>query len=322
MPATTTAYSASVCPDSDVCLPEPRRRSTATAPQPNRSRDDRRKSLDQPVAYPTDVLQEQRRTDEQVRRRTRRSSDPGDRRPAHRRMAQGQSQHRLRPGSPCVLQRCGERTGGEARRSQPVSQARTPFESRPTRYPTAEPARDRSLRGARRRGRPTSTISGIAKTGTFYLLPKRSFVRTIALTDPARERLLSLPRESDFAFTTLRGSRYRPSSCSYHWNRVRCAAGFGNVDLYTATRHPSGGSRSTSSSFLTMSSRCSADTATAGSLSGSLRAPGCEDRPRARPRGVAAGTARARSARRAGLALGSVHEVQAHAHGSAFAGGA
>lgn len=24
---------------------------------------------------------------------------------------------------------------------------------------------------------------------------------------------------------------------SYHWNRVRCAAGLGNVDLYTATRH-------------------------------------------------------------------------------------
>jgi len=38
-------------------------------------------------------------------------------------------------------------------------------------------------------------------------------------------------------FTTLRGSHYRPSSRSHHWNRVRCAAGLGNVDLYTATRH-------------------------------------------------------------------------------------
>jgi integrase len=67
--------------------------------------------------------------------------------------------------------------------------------------------------------------------------PKHGVVRTIALTDPARERLLALPRESDFAFTTLRGSHYRPSSRSYHWNRVRCAAGLGHVDLYTATRH-------------------------------------------------------------------------------------
>jgi hypothetical protein len=49
--------------------------------------------------------------------------------------------------------------------------------------------------------------------------------------------LLSLPRESEFVFTTLRGSHYRPSSRSHHWNRVRCAAGLGNVDLYTATRH-------------------------------------------------------------------------------------
>ena len=28
-----------------------------------------------------------------------------------------------------------------------------------------------------------------------------------------------------------------PTSRSYHWNRVRCSAGLGNVDLYTATRH-------------------------------------------------------------------------------------
>ena len=70
-----------------------------------------------------------------------------------------------------------------------------------------------------------------------FTLPKHGHVRTIALTDQARERLLTLPRESEFVFTTLRGSHYRPSSRSYHWNRVRCAAGFGNVDLYTATRH-------------------------------------------------------------------------------------
>jgi integrase len=74
------------------------------------------------------------------------------------------------------------------------------------------------------------------KTRTFET-PKHHHVRTIALTEPARDRLLSLPRESDFAFTTLRGSHYRPSSRAYHWNRVRCSAGLGTVDLYTATRH-------------------------------------------------------------------------------------
>jgi integrase len=67
--------------------------------------------------------------------------------------------------------------------------------------------------------------------------PKHHDVRTIALTEPARNRLLQLPRESEFAFTTLRASHYRPSSRAHHWNRVRCAAGLGNVDLYTATRH-------------------------------------------------------------------------------------
>jgi integrase len=46
--------------------------------------------------------------------------------------------------------------------------------------------------------------------------PKHGFVRTIALTDPARERLLALPRESEFAFTTLRGSHHRPSSRAHH----------------------------------------------------------------------------------------------------------
>jgi integrase len=67
--------------------------------------------------------------------------------------------------------------------------------------------------------------------------PKHGVVRTVAMTPAARERLLSLPRESEWAFTTLRGNHYTPSTRSYHWNRVRCAAGLGQVDLYTATRH-------------------------------------------------------------------------------------
>ncbi len=67
--------------------------------------------------------------------------------------------------------------------------------------------------------------------------PKHGVVRTIALTDPARTRLLNLPRESEFAFPTLRGTHYTPSARSPHWNRVRCGAGLGNVDLYVASRH-------------------------------------------------------------------------------------
>ncbi len=68
-------------------------------------------------------------------------------------------------------------------------------------------------------------------------LPKHGVVRTVAMTPRARERLLALPRESEWVFTTLRGTHYTPSSRNLHWNRVRCSAGLGSVDLYTATRH-------------------------------------------------------------------------------------
>jgi integrase len=57
------------------------------------------------------------------------------------------------------------------------------------------------------------------------------------MTEPVRERLLALPQESEWVFTTLRGTHYTASSRSHHWNRVRCAAGLGQMDLYTATRH-------------------------------------------------------------------------------------
>jgi integrase len=67
--------------------------------------------------------------------------------------------------------------------------------------------------------------------------PKCHHPRTIALTEPARDRLLSLPHESEFVFTTLRGSHYLPSSRNHHWNRVRAAAGLGKTNLYLATRH-------------------------------------------------------------------------------------
>ena len=67
--------------------------------------------------------------------------------------------------------------------------------------------------------------------------PKHGVIRTIAMTDPAYERLLTLPRESEFVFTTLRGTHYTPSARSHHWNRVRCSAGIDSTELYLATRH-------------------------------------------------------------------------------------
>jgi integrase len=70
-----------------------------------------------------------------------------------------------------------------------------------------------------------------------FTLPKHGFVRKIAMTDPARERLLTLPLDGEFVFETLRGHHYTPSTRSHHWNRVRAAAGLGGVDLYTCTRH-------------------------------------------------------------------------------------
>lgn len=74
------------------------------------------------------------------------------------------------------------------------------------------------------------------KAGKFTT-PKHGVIRTIAMTDPARERLLTLPRDSEFVFTTTRGTHFTPSARTHHWNRVRAAAGLGNEDLYTCTRH-------------------------------------------------------------------------------------
>jgi integrase len=78
-----------------------------------------------------------------------------------------------------------------------------------------------------------------AKTRRFTL-PKHRHVHTITLTPIARDCLLGLPRESQRCFTTLRGTHYTPSSRTHHWNRIRAAAGLGNVTLYMATRHLAG----------------------------------------------------------------------------------
>jgi integrase len=68
-------------------------------------------------------------------------------------------------------------------------------------------------------------------------LPKHRSRRTIAMTESVKDRLLALPRESEWVFTTVRGTHYTPSTRNYHWNRVRAATGIGNTALYLATRH-------------------------------------------------------------------------------------
>ena len=57
------------------------------------------------------------------------------------------------------------------------------------------------------------------------------------MTEPVGERSLSLPRESEWVFTTIRGTHYTPSARCFHWNRVRCAVGLGNAPMYLCTRH-------------------------------------------------------------------------------------
>ena len=54
--------------------------------------------------------------------------------------------------------------------------------------------------------------------------PKHGSRRTIALTAPVRERLEQLPRDSEWLFTTVRGTHYTPSSRCFHWNRVRATS--------------------------------------------------------------------------------------------------
>ena len=79
--------------------------------------------------------------------------------------------------------------------------------------------------------------------------PKHGSVRTIAMTSTrCASGCSTLPRESEWVFTTLRGTHYTPCSRSHHWNRVRCAAGLGQTDLYTRPATTSRGTRSTCSS--------------------------------------------------------------------------
>ena len=87
------------------------------------------------------------------------------------------------------------------------------------------------------RGRDDSDRPSVERKTRTITGPKHDSRRTIAMTEPVAERLFELPRESRWVFTTLRGTRYRPTTRAFHWNRVRCPAGTGNTSLYLATRH-------------------------------------------------------------------------------------
>lgn len=73
-----------------------------------------------------------------------------------------------------------------------------------------------------------------------FTTPKNGKTRIIAVTPPARDALLRLPREATWAFPSLRGTHYTPSSRNHHWNRVRAASGLHEFTLYQATRHYAG----------------------------------------------------------------------------------
>jgi hypothetical protein len=69
-----------------------------------------------------------------------------------------------------------------------------------------------------------------------FTSPKNGSARWAIIAPPARDALLRLARESEWCFTTLRGTHFTPSARSYHWKAIQAAAGYDDT-LYLATRH-------------------------------------------------------------------------------------
>jgi integrase len=67
-------------------------------------------------------------------------------------------------------------------------------------------------------------------------LPKSNKVRTAALTPPARDALLGLPRTGRLVFPAGRGGPLSASTFTYYWKRVLVKAGL-DFDFYLATKH-------------------------------------------------------------------------------------
>ena len=103
---------------------------------------------------------------------------------------------------------------------------------------------------------------------TEYLdFQKREHRRTVAMTPPAYEALLALPRQSEYAFMTLRGTHYTPSARVHHWNRVGAPPGSGPSRSTPAPATSSAGTCSTSCGSTRTTSPSSSATATAASWS-------------------------------------------------------
>lgn len=66
--------------------------------------------------------------------------------------------------------------------------------------------------------------------------PKSNRVREIALTPPARDALLGLPRTGPLVFTAKRGGRLSQPALSGYWGQVLARAGL-DFDFYLATKH-------------------------------------------------------------------------------------
>jgi integrase len=76
-------------------------------------------------------------------------------------------------------------------------------------------------------------------TSKTFTKPKNGLERDAPLTPPAARALGSLPRESEWCFTSIRETHFTASSRAYHWKAVRAAAGWPGT-FYLATKHFAG----------------------------------------------------------------------------------
>lgn len=59
---------------------------------------------------------------------------------------------------------------------------------------------------------------------------------TIALTPPARDAILALPRDSEYVFLSITGKRLSQPTLSGYWGKVKARSGL-EFDFYHATKH-------------------------------------------------------------------------------------
>lgn len=82
----------------------------------------------------------------------------------------------------------------------------------------------------------TMRISKARRLYRGQLAEPKTGPKTIALTPPARDALLALPRDSVYVFTSKTGKRLSSTNCFGYWSLVRARAGF-DYDLYHASKH-------------------------------------------------------------------------------------